>query len=77
MSKFCAGFLERINYFSFDLCVCSEFAGLFQGHCAPLKPLTALSIGNQAAKVKTTMLVSTSDFIIISFQKKTLISNAI
>ena len=25
----CWSFLERINYFSFDLCVCSEFAGLF------------------------------------------------
>ena len=24
----CWSFLERINYFSFDLCVCSEFAGL-------------------------------------------------
>ena len=33
-----------------------------------MKPLTA--IGNQAAKVKTTMLVSVSDFMIISFQKK-------
>ena len=22
-------FLEHINYFPFDLCVCSEFAGLF------------------------------------------------
>ena len=30
MPKFFAGlFFERINYFSFDLCVCSEFAGLF------------------------------------------------
>ena len=26
MPKF---FAERINYFSFDLCVCSEFTGLF------------------------------------------------
>ena len=25
----CWSFLERINYFSFDLCVCSEFSGLF------------------------------------------------
>ena len=25
----CLSFLERINYFSFDLSVCSEFAGLF------------------------------------------------
>ena len=25
----CWSFLERINYFSFDLCVCSEVAGLF------------------------------------------------
>ena len=25
----CWPLLERINYFSFDLCVCSEFAGLF------------------------------------------------
>ena len=25
----CWSLLERINYFPFDLCVCSEFAGLF------------------------------------------------
>ena len=25
----CWSFLERINYFSFDLCVCLKFAGLF------------------------------------------------
>ena len=37
---------------------------------SPLKPLTTLSIGNQAAKVETTMLASMSDFMIISFQEK-------
>ena len=47
------------------------------GRCSPLKPLAAISIGNQAAKVKTTMLVSMSDFMIISFQKKNLILNEI
>ena len=31
--------------------------------------LSALSVGNQAAKVKMTMLVSTSDFMIISKKK--------
>ena len=35
-----------------------------------MKPLTALSIGNQAVKVKMTMLVSMSDFMITCFQKK-------
>ena len=43
-----------------------------KGRCSPLKLLTALSIGNQAAKVETTMLVSMSDFVIISFWKKQL-----
>ena len=28
----CWPLLERINYFSFDLCVCSEFTGLFLVH---------------------------------------------
>ena len=41
--------------------------------CSPLKPLTALSIGDKAAKVlKTTLLASRSDFLIISFQKNKL-----
>ena len=43
------------------------------GRCSPLKPLTALLTGNQATKVKATMLVSMSNFMIISFQKKNLI----
>ena len=34
------------------------------------KPLTALSIGNQTAKFKTTTLVSTNDFMIIFFRKE-------
>ena len=39
--------------------------------CLPMKLLIALSIGNQAAKVKTTMLVSMSGFMISSLQKNT------
>ena len=37
---------------------------------APLKPLTAPSIGNKAAKVQMTLLVSMGDFMIRFFQKK-------
>ena len=40
------------------------------GRYSHLKPLTALSVGNKAAKVKTTLLVSMSDFMIISLLKK-------
>ena len=40
-----------------------------KGRCPSLKPLTALSIGTKAAKAKTTLLVSMSDFMIISFRK--------
>ena len=45
---------------------------LLQRHYSPMKLLTALSIGNQAAKIKVTtcMLVLMSNFMIISFQKK-------
>ena len=39
-----------------------------QGRCSLLKP-TALSIGDKAAKVKTALLVSMSEFMVISFQK--------
>ena len=43
--------------------------------CSALKPLTVLPIGNEAAKVKTTLLVSKSDFM-ITFQKKVNIAGA-
>ena len=33
----CWSFPERINYFSFDLCVCSEFSGLFLVLLVPLR----------------------------------------
>ena len=67
--------VDRRFFYTTSSCLSSllsiRAAGINLGMLFTLKPLTALSVGNKAAKVKTTLLVSMSDFMIISFQRKT------